>query len=98
MICTRNLRLALLGVVTVATVASVAEAASRQDLNRDGASALKNLYANNSAARTIGKKATAVLVFPRIVKAGFMFGGQLGEGVLLKNGKPAGYYNSVAGS
>jgi lipid-binding SYLF domain-containing protein len=27
-----------------------------------------------------------------------MFGGQIGEGVLLKNGRPAGYYNSVAAS
>jgi lipid-binding SYLF domain-containing protein len=27
-----------------------------------------------------------------------MFGGQLGEGVLLSNGKPVGYYNSVAAS
>jgi lipid-binding SYLF domain-containing protein len=35
---------------------------------------------------------------PSIVKAGFMFGGQIGEGVLEKNGRPAAYYNSVAAS
>ena len=73
-------------------------AASRQELNRDGTKALKSLYANNSAARLLGSKAKAILVFPSIVKAGFMFGGQIGEGVLLKNGQPAGYYNSVAAS
>jgi len=39
-----------------------------------------------------------VLVFPSIVKAGFLFGGQLGEGVLFKRGKVAGYYSSVAAS
>jgi lipid-binding SYLF domain-containing protein len=39
-----------------------------------------------------------VLVFPSIVKAGFMFGGQIGEGVLDKNRRPAAYYNSVAAS
>ncbi len=39
-----------------------------------------------------------MLVFPNIVKAGFMFGGQIGEGVLLKGGKPVAYYNSVAAS
>jgi lipid-binding SYLF domain-containing protein len=33
-----------------------------------------------------------------MVKAGFMFGGQVGEGVLFKRGKPAGYYNSVSAS
>jgi lipid-binding SYLF domain-containing protein len=33
-----------------------------------------------------------------MVKAGFMFGGQIGEGVLRKGGQVAGYYNSVAAS
>jgi lipid-binding SYLF domain-containing protein len=72
--------------------------AGRQTLDREAASALKSLYANSEAARLIGTKAKAVLVFPRMIKAGFMFGGQIGEGVLLKNGRPAGYYNSVAAS
>jgi lipid-binding SYLF domain-containing protein len=73
-------------------------AASRQELDRDGAKALKSLYANNRSARLLGEKARAVLVFPNMVKAGFMFGGQVGEGVLTKRGKPVGYYNSVAAS
>ena len=75
-----------------------AVAASRQELSRDGISALQSLYAKNPAARRLGDKAKAVLVFPNIVKAGFLFGGQIGEGVLLKNGKPTAYYNSVAAS
>ena len=33
-----------------------------------------------------------------MVKAGFMFGGQIGEGALRKNGRVVGYYNSVAAS
>jgi len=73
-------------------------AASKAELDRDGARALKSLYANNTAARLLGSKAKAVLVFPSVVKAGFMFGGQIGEGVLLANGRPVGYYNSVAAS
>jgi len=85
---------AILGLMS----APIARAASRQELERDAASALKSLLANNSAARLLGKKAEAILVFPNIVKAGFLFGGQIGEGVLVKNGRPAGYYNSVAGS
>jgi lipid-binding SYLF domain-containing protein len=73
-------------------------AASRQELDRDATRALKSLYAGSDAARLLRKNAKAVLVFPNIVKAGFMIGGQIGEGVLEKNGKPAGYYNSVAAS
>jgi lipid-binding SYLF domain-containing protein len=38
----------------------------------------------------------AVLVFPRIVKVGFLFGGAYGEGALLQQGGTVGYYNSAA--
>jgi lipid-binding SYLF domain-containing protein len=75
-----------------------AMAASRGELDRDGIRALKSLYAANPAARKLGEKARGVLVFPSMVKAGFLFGGQIGEGVLLKGGKPVAYYNSVAAS
>lgn len=75
-----------------------AMASSARELSRDGMQALQSLYANNPTARRLGEKAVAVLVFPSIVKAGFMFGGQIGEGVLLKGGKPVAYYNSVAAS
>jgi lipid-binding SYLF domain-containing protein len=88
----------LLATIAALVSAPLATAASRQDLERGAAQSLKNLYAKNRAARLLGEKARAVLVFPNIVKAGFMFGGQIGEGVLMKGGKPAGYYNSVAGS
>jgi lipid-binding SYLF domain-containing protein len=73
-------------------------AASRAELDREATQALKSLYAKNSVAKLLGKNAKAVLVFPNIIKAGFLFGGQMGEGVLLENGKPAGYYNTVAAS
>lgn len=96
---TRVLRSVLLLVAMVALLnAPDAAATSRQELNRDGIEALQSLYAMNPAARRLGDKARAVLVFPNILKAGFLFGGQIGEGVLLKGGKPAAYYNSVAAS
>ena len=96
---TRVLGSVLLLAATVALMhAPEAVAASRQELNRDGIQALQSLYAKNPAARLLGEKARAVLVFPNIVKAGFMFGGQIGEGVLFKGGKPSAYYNSVAAS
>jgi len=37
-------------------------------------------------------------VFPSIVKAGFLFGAQYGEGALRERGKTVGYYNSAAAS
>ena len=53
----------------------------------DASTALQSLYGSEPVAKMIGEKAKAVLVFPSIVKAGFIVGGQYGEGVLLENGK-----------
>jgi lipid-binding SYLF domain-containing protein len=59
---------------------------------------LKKLYATEPIAQKIGEKARAILVFPNIVKAGFVIGGQYGEGALVKNGQIVGYDNTVAAS
>ena len=75
-----------------------AAAASAAAIDRDVTAALKKLYATNPAARTLRDKAYGVLVFPNMLKAGFMFGGQIGEGALRRKGKTVGYYNSVAAS
>ena len=88
----------LLGLVAASEIPPHAVAASRQELDRDGASALQDLIAKQDSARLLASQAKAILVFPRILKAGFMFGGQIGEGVLLKGGQSVGYYNSVAAS
>jgi len=60
--------------------------------------ALKELYDNSAAARDISKVAKGILVFPKVRKAGFMIGGQFGEGALLKDGKTVGYYSTVEAS
>jgi len=75
-----------------------ASADSARELARDGRAALNRLYATQPSAKLLGSKARAILVFPHIVKAGFMFGGQLGEGIRIQNGKITGYYNTVAAS
>ena len=72
-----------------------ATAATAAEIDRDVQAALKTLYAKSPAAKTLGQKAKGTLVFPGIVKGGFMVGGQYGEGGLLKGGKVAGYYNTV---
>ena len=75
-----------------------ATAASGQKIERDARAALEKLYRNNAGARALRAKATGVLVFPNMLKAGFMFGGQIGEGALIRGGKVTGFYNSVAAS
>jgi lipid-binding SYLF domain-containing protein len=75
-----------------------AVAATAEDLNSDAAQALQTLYKNNPVAMDLSKKAKAILIFPKIIKAGLVFGGSYGEGVLNRDGKNAGYYNSVSAS
>jgi lipid-binding SYLF domain-containing protein len=77
---------------------NAAVAASAAEIDRDVKSALKQLYAESTSARAISKKAKGILVFPSIVKAGFVVGGQYGEGALLKGGKTSGYYNTIQAS
>ena len=77
---------------------SSALAASAAEINRDATAALAKLYEKVPEARALGAKAKGVLIFPSIVKAGFIFGAQYGDGVMRKQGKNAGYYNTVAAS
>jgi lipid-binding SYLF domain-containing protein len=78
--------------------ANPARAASAAEIDRDAKNVLEKLYKKSSAAKALGEKAKGVLVFPSVVKAGFMVGGLYGEGVLLRDGRPVAYYNTVAGS
>jgi lipid-binding SYLF domain-containing protein len=75
-----------------------ARAASGNEIDRDVDAALALLYKQNSTARLLRDHAKGILVFPHMLKAGFMFGGQIGEGALRRGGKTTGYYNSVAAS
>ena len=84
-------------VATVSTFSS-ANAATAEDLNTDADQALANLYKSNPLAKSVGEKAVAILVFPNVVKAGLVFGGAYGEGVLQQDHKVDSYYNSVTGS
>ncbi len=94
----RNLILVAVATFSLCAISSPAMAASAEDLNADSAQALKNLYDHNPVAESIGKNAKAILIFPKVIKAGLVFGGSYGEGVLMKNGNIVDYYNSVSAS
>ena len=79
-------------------VVSRAIAATAEDLDRNSLQALQTLYNVEPLAKTLSGTAKAVLVFPNMVKAGLVFGGSYGEGVLLEGSQVVDYYNSVTGS
>src|SRR6185369_15528820 len=68
------------------------------EIDDDAAAALRSLYDRTPSARVLGDKAAAILVFPNIVKAGFLVGAQFGEGTLFRGGRKVANYRSVAGS
>ena len=86
-------------VISLPMAASVpAFAASKSELNASSKQVLSNLVSQVPAAKAAQSKAVAVLVFPSVTKAGLMVGGQYGEGVLWRKGKPVGYYNTAGAS
>jgi lipid-binding SYLF domain-containing protein len=87
-----------LAVAAIAARPDSSRAASAAELNQSAKAALRSLYASNSAAQVVAKKAKAILVFPQIIKGGFLVGAQHGDGALLVNGKTAAFYNTVAAS
>ena len=76
----------------------VARAASAAGIDADVHAALTNLHGQQPVTKMLARKAVAILVFPTMVKAGFIVGAQYGEGALLVKGRTAGYYNSLSGS
>ena len=83
----------------LATVALLStRTVSADDLTSQSRAALQQLVAQNPAAAKVRSKALAVLVFPDVVKAGFIFGAQGGKGILFVHGQPNGRYRTVAAS
>ena len=76
----------------------VALGATKSEINRSASQALTTLYRNYPRAKALGDKAVGVLIFPSIVKGGFIIAGQFGDGALRKGGKTVAYYRSLAAS
>ena len=68
------------------------------ELTSASLAALQQLYASAPLAKELGPKAHAILVFPKVTKAGLGIGGQYGEGTLLKNGAADAYYKTTGAS
>jgi lipid-binding SYLF domain-containing protein len=96
----RTIATLLIALVTAVILATphTAVAADAAAIERDAKAALAKLYETTPAAKTLGDKAKAILVFPSILKAGLIVGGQGGNGVLLEGGKAVAYYNIAAAS
>jgi lipid-binding SYLF domain-containing protein len=69
-----------------------------QELEQQADAALKILLDSEPVAKKLIDASKGVLIFPDVIKAGLLIGGQFGDGVLRKDGNTAGYYNTTAAS
>jgi lipid-binding SYLF domain-containing protein len=89
---------ALLTVSAVATLPSKALAASGAQIDASAQATLRDFFHQVHGSRDLIRKSAAVLVFPTVVKAGIGFGGEYGEGALIKRGRTVDYYNTISAS
>jgi lipid-binding SYLF domain-containing protein len=92
------IRLGVLIALMLLAIPQISQAETAAVINRDVTNALNTLYKTTPAAKKMSEIAKGVLVFPSIIKGGFIIGGQYGEGALRVNGKTTGYYRTVAAS
>lgn len=86
-------------VVVVALVTNTAYGQSKSaKLDAKVDEGMTKLLAASDAAKALSKTAKGILLFPSVKKAGFMIGGQSGEGSLRVNSKTQGYYKTTAAS
>ncbi len=78
--------------------ASGTNAAKRRSIDAKVRGTMSRLYSIVKGSRELVEKANGVLVFPSVLQAGFVVGGQYGEGALQVGGKSVGYYSTVSGS
>lgn len=93
---TRPLFLLLLALALVAPGPGLAATAREIDARVD--EALERFVSEVEGGREFLTGSAGVLVFPRVVKAGLLIGGEYGEGALRVGGETVDYYSTTAGS
>ena len=92
------LALLLAALLAVAWPAPQSRAASGPEIDASVNATLGGFFSQVPYSRDLANKATALLIFPTVVKAGFGIGGEYGEGELQLRGRHAGYYNIASAS
>jgi len=95
-----RISLVLTGAVAAIAFAfsALAVAASTSEINSRVEAALSRFYAQDPNHRELANKASAMLVFPSVTKAGAGVGGEYGEGALQVHGKTVAYYKLTGAS
>ena len=94
----RYLLVTLTGLTILLCSTTVLRAQKAAKIDKNVTEATAKLYSSSAAAKKLSTVAKGILVFPSVKKAGFIVGGQYGEGALRLAGKTTGYYKTTAAS
>jgi lipid-binding SYLF domain-containing protein len=95
---TRYFLVPLAVLTTLLCSTTILRAQKSAEIDKKVDAATTTLYAGSDAAKKLSTVAKGILVFPSVKKAGFIVGGQFGEGALREGGKTVGYYKTTAAS
>lgn len=85
--------LTLGGCTTTTSAGKADSAAVRTEIEQGSYSTLERLYSEVKGSRELVRKSAGVLVFPRVLAAGLVVGGEYGKGVLRSGGQTVDYYS-----
>ncbi len=94
----RKGNLLLAGVVGTLLISGVALAWSADKIDREVDKAIEVFRDEVNGSEVFLAQAAGYLVFPKVYKAGFVFGAETGEGALIVAGNTIDYYRTSAGS
>jgi lipid-binding SYLF domain-containing protein len=93
---TRAVAHVLAGFLLLGATAGVA--ATKSQIDSGASAAVRQLEQQSPGHKKLVDTAEALLIFPRVTKGGAGVAGEYGEGVLLINGKPTGYFSLTSAS
>jgi len=94
----RGLILTALLSLAAVLLPAAGHAATAAEIDAKVKAALDRLYTEVKGSEAVTAKAAGYLVFPGVVKAGFVIAGEGGEGALRTRGTTRGYYTIFSGS
>ncbi len=94
----KTLRLMVCVTLVFGLLATVSYAKTKGEINASVDAAMNRFKKDVKGANEYLKVAKGVLVMPNVTKAGFIVGGQYGQGALRVGGKTVDYYSLAAGS
>jgi len=95
---TKSIWMALVVAFALLGAGTQSKAASGAEINAGVNATLEKFYAQFPGSRALAARASGILVFPTVIKAGIGIGGEYGEGAMRVGGRTVGFYNVISGS